>query len=130
MILKFISLLNFKNHGNLKVDFINEVNCFLGNNGVGKTNLLDAIYYLSFSKSYYNTLELDNVKNGENFFMIKGLFINENEVDSEVTCSFVNNKKKVKFNSKNYVKLSDHIGKFPSVIITPLDSKLVLGFNI
>ena len=127
MILKFISLLNFKNHGNLKVDFINEVNCFLGNNGVGKTNLLDAIYYLSFSKSYYNTLESDNVKNGENFFMIKGSFINESEVDSEVTCSFVNNKKKVKFNNKNYIKLSDHIGKFPSVIITPLDSKLVLG---
>ena len=85
MILKFISLLNFKNHGNLKVDFINEVNCFLGNNGVGKTNLLDAIYYLSFSKSYYNSLELDNVKNGEDFFMIKGLFMSDNTRVSPVS---------------------------------------------
>ena len=126
MILKLISLVNFKNHENLKVHFSKHVNCFLGDNGVGKTNLLDSIYYLSFCKSYYNSFEFDNVRYGENFFMLKGNFVN-NDLDLEIKGSLTNKQKKFKFNEKQYEKLSDHIGKIPVVIITPLDSGIILG---
>ena len=121
-----ISLVNFKNHENLKVNFSKHVNCFLGDNGVGKTNLLDSIYYLSFCKSYYNSFEYDNVRFGENFFMLKGFFLN-NGIDLEIKGSLTNKHKKFKFNEKKYDKLSDHIGKIPVVIITPLDSGIILG---
>ncbi|MAZ56019.1 MAG: DNA replication and repair protein RecF [Flavobacteriales bacterium] len=126
MILKSISLVNFKNHENLKVNFSKHVNCVLGDNGVGKTNLLDSIYYLSFCKSYYNSFEYDNVRFGENFFMLKGFFLN-NGIDLEIKGSLTNKHKKFKFNEKKYDKLSDHIGKIPVVIITPLDSGIILG---
>ena len=126
MILKSISLINFKSHENLKVHFSKHVNCFLGDNGVGKTNLLDSIYYLSFCKSYYNSFEYDNVRYGENFFMLKGFFFN-NGMDLEIKGSLTNKQKKFKFNEKKYDKLSDHIGKIPVVIITPLDSGIILG---
>jgi len=122
-----MSLVNFKNHESVKVEFSNYVNCFLGNNGVGKTNLLDAIYYLSFCKSYYNSIELENIKHGEIFFMIKGVFLNQAEREIEVDCSLMNGQKKIKFNNKKYKKLSEHIGKIPVVIITPLDSGIILG---
>ena len=126
MILKSISLVNFKNHENLKVHFSKHVNCFLGDNGVGKTNLLDSIYYLSFCKSYYNSFESDNVRYGENFFILKGSFVN-NDIDLDIKGSLINKQKKFKFNDKKYDKLSDHIGKIPVVIITPLDSSIILG---
>lgn len=126
MILKLISLVNFKNHEDVKLDLSQYVNCFLGNNGVGKTNLLDAIYYLSFCKSYYHSLESNNMRHGEHFFMIKGLFLDKNK-ELEVDCSVIDSKKKVKFNNKKYTKLSEHIGKVPVVIITPLDSGIILG---
>jgi len=127
MILQLMSLVNFKNHESVKVNFSNYVNCFLGNNGVGKTNLLDAIYYLSFCKSYYNSFEFENIRYGESFFMIKGVFINSNKVELEVDCSLMGHQKQVKFNNKRYAKLSEHIGKIPLVIITPLDSSIILG---
>ena len=127
MILQLMSLVNFKNHENIKIGFSNYVNCFLGNNGIGKTNLLDAIYYLSFCKSYYNSFESENIRYGENFFMIKGVFINENQKELEVDCSLVGGQKKIQFNNKKYAKLSEHIGKIPIVIITPLDSGIILG---
>jgi DNA replication and repair protein RecF len=127
MILKLLSLVNFKNHESLQIDFSPKVNCFLGNNGVGKTNLLDAIHYLSFCKSYYNVIEADNIKYGERFFMLKGEFLNEDNTDFVVDASLKEKVKHFKYNSKKYDKLSDHIGKIPLVIITPLDSNIILG---
>ncbi|MBL31967.1 MAG: DNA replication and repair protein RecF [Flavobacteriales bacterium] len=127
MILKLISLVNFKNHETLKLDFSNHVNCFLGDNGVGKTNLLDSIYYLSFCKSYYNSFESENIKYGEKFFMIKGNFMDNRGIEVEVNISLKGKQKQIKFNDKKYDKLSEHIGKIPLVIITPLDSNLILG---
>ena len=127
MILQLISLVNFKSHENITVNFSHDVNCFLGNNGVGKTNLLDAIYYLSFCKSYYNSLEFDNIRYGENYFMIKGVFMNSDKVPLEINCSLIGGKKQIKSNKKKYTKLSEHIGKIPVVIITPLDSSLIVG---
>ncbi|MAZ57827.1 MAG: DNA replication and repair protein RecF [Flavobacteriales bacterium] len=127
MILKLLSLVNFKNHESLQIDFSPKVNCFLGNNGVGKTNLLDAIHYLSFCKSYYNVIEADNIKYGERFFMLKGEFLNEDNTNFVVDASLKEKVKHFKYNSKKYDKLSDHIGKIPLVIITPLDSNIILG---
>jgi len=127
MILKLLSLVNFKNHKDLKVNFSNSINCFLGDNGVGKTNLLDSIYYLSFCKSYYNTLENDNIFRGEQFFMLQGDFKDADGVSFVVNSSLINNQKHIKFNNKKYTKLSSHIGRVPSVIITPLDSSMILG---
>ena len=127
MNLSLISLANYKNHENLKLEFSNNINCFLGNNGVGKTNLLDAIHYLSFCKSYFKNNENLNIKHGENFFMINGEYIDSNIIKSSVKASYVNNKKLFSFNNKKYSKLSNHIGKIPLIIITPLDSNIILG---
>ena len=127
MILKFLSLINFKNHESLQIDFSPHVNCFLGNNGVGKTNLLDAIHYLSFCKSYYNVFESDNIKYEERFFMLKGEFVNKNNTEFIIDASLKEKVKHFKYNNKKYDKLSDHIGKIPLVIITPSDSNIILG---
>lgn len=127
MILKFLSLINFKNHESLQIDFSPQVNCFLGNNGVGKTNLLDAIHYLSFCKSYYNAFEADNIKYGEQFFMLKGEFLNQDNMEFVIDASLKEKVKQFRLNSKKYDKLSDHIGKIPLVIITPLDANIILG---
>ena len=83
MFLARISVLNFKNHEDSSLELSHNINCFVGNNGSGKTNLLDAIYYLSFCKSYYNSFESENIRYGEDFFMIKGIFINENDRELE-----------------------------------------------
>lgn len=127
MILQFLSLLNFKNHQNLKIQLSNSINCFLGPNGVGKTNLLDSIHYLSFCKSYYNITELSNIFFGEDFFMIQGNYMNPSGLDLKVNCALKNNQKIFKINEKKYPKLSNHIGRIPLVIITPLDSTIILG---
>ena len=104
MILKSISLINFKNHDNLQVDFSPNVNCFLGKNGIGKTNLLDAIHYLSFCKSYYNVFESNNIKYGENFFMLKGEFVKNNDIEFRVDASLRGKVKQFKLNNKKYNK--------------------------
>jgi len=127
MILQLISLVNFKNHELLKVNFSKTINCFLGNNGVGKTNLLDAIYYLSFCKSYFNSTENHNIHYGSNYFMIKGDYVNQQKVHNQVDCSLTEGRKQFKFNGKKYSKLSHHIGKIPLVIITPFDANIILG---
>jgi len=72
MILKRLSILNFKNYDEAQLDFSDKINCFLGDNGGGKTNLLDAIYYLSFCKSYFNPLDNQNIKHESPFFVIEG----------------------------------------------------------
>ena len=127
MILNLISLINYKNHEHLKVNFSDDINCFLGKNGVGKTNLLDAIYYLSFCKSYYSNVELNNIRYGESFFMIQGDYTDDNNNKCVVSSSLQNKQKKVQLNNKKYNKLSNHIGKIPLVIITPMDSSVILG---
>lgn len=127
MNLSLISLVNYKNHESLKLKFSKNINCFLGYNGVGKTNLLDAIHYLSFCKSYFKNNENLNIKHGENFFMINGDYYDSNNDKKSVKISFINNKKIFSFNNKKYTKLSNHIGKVPLIIITPLDTNVILG---
>ena len=102
IILNLISLINYKNHEHLKVNFSDDINCFLGKNGVGKTNLLDAIYYLSFCKSYYSNVELNNIRYGESFFMIQGDYTDDNNNKCVVSSSLQNKQKKVQLNNKKY----------------------------
>lgn len=125
MYLQQISLVNFKNLSSESFSFHKKINCFVGNNGVGKTNVLDAIYYLSFTKSYFNAVAVQNIKHGESFFMIEGdyLLAGRNE---KIVCSLKKGKKKIlKRNGKSYDKFSDHIGQLPLVIISPADRDLV-----
>ena len=127
MILETISLLNFKNIAEADIIFSENINCFLGNNGMGKTNLLDAIYYLSFCKSFYNISDTQNIKHGEEFFMIRGNYLNSKTGDtSEINCGVKLKQKKVfKRDKKEYDRLSEHIGYIPLVIVSPEDSELV-----
>jgi DNA replication and repair protein RecF len=127
MFLKHLSLINFKNYSSFEAGFSEKINCFVGNNGMGKTNLLDAIYYLSFCKSFFNAIDSQNIKHDEGFFMIQGVF-NKFDEEVEVHCGIKRNQKKVfKKNKKEYERLSDHIGQFPLVMISPDDAELING---
>lgn len=126
MFLENISTINFKNCSEISMKLNSTVNCFLGNNGEGKTNILDAIYYLSYTKSYFNSIDSQNIKFGEPFFVIQGNFSLNNETTNIYCGVKKGSKKQFKYNKKNYSKLSEHIGKFPVVIITPYDSNLIL----
>jgi DNA replication and repair protein RecF len=125
MYLQKLSLVNFKNLESQSFDFQQKINCFVGNNGVGKTNILDAIYYLSFAKSYFNSVAVQNIRHGEAFFMIEGDYV-LNDRNEKIVCSLKKGQKKVlKRNGKNYEKFSEHIGQLPLVIISPADRDLV-----
>jgi DNA replication and repair protein RecF len=127
MFLKQLSLINFKNYSEFEAQFSEKINCFVGDNGVGKTNLLDAIHYLSFCKSFFNSTDSQNIKHGEGFFVIQGYFQKYGE-ESEVYCSIKRNQKKIfKRNKKEYGRLSEHIGQYPIVMISPADSELING---
>ena len=126
MQLKSLSLLNFKNFSDASMEFSSRVNCFLGDNGEGKTNLLDSIFYLAFCKSYFNPADSQNIKNQEGFMVVQGEFDMEGEAE-KIYCGIKKGQKKVfKRNKKEYEKLSDHIGFIPMVMISPSDSALIL----
>ncbi len=125
MHLQNISLINFKNHAEKQYDLSEEINVFVGDNGVGKTNVLDAVNYLSLCKSFLNSIDKQNIKIDEKFFMVQGIF-EKNDKEFKISCSVqIGHKKKIKRNNKEYEKLSDHIGEFPIVIISPYDSNLI-----
>lgn len=125
MYLKTLSLTNFKNYEQAKLDFSPRINCFTGNNGVGKTNVLDAIHYLSLTKSFFNPIDSISIRHGEEYFIIRGVFERDAD-DDEILCSFQRHKQKVvKRNSKEYKKLSEHVGRYPVVMISPADNALV-----
>ena len=127
MYLKSIKLANFKNYSDVEVEFSHKINCFVGNNGVGKTNLLDAIYYLSFCKSYFNSIDNQNIKYDEPFFAIHGSYIFPDSNDEQlVSCVLKRGTaKQMKFNKKAYTRFADHIGKIPLVMISPYDQELI-----
>lgn len=126
MILKSLNLMNYKNFDTYRVDFDSKINCFVGSNGVGKTNVLDAIYHLSFGKSYFNPIASQNIRHGEDFFVVDGLY-SKNERDEKVVVSLKKGQKKViKRNGKAYERFSDHIGLLPLVIISPADRDLIV----
>lgn len=126
MILNTLSLVNYKNFEQQDFEFDTKINCFVGSNGVGKTNALDAIYHLSFGKSYFNPIASQNIKHNEDFFVVDGIF-NKNDRTEKVVVSLKRGQKKViKRNGKAYDKFSDHIGLIPLVIISPADRDLII----
>ncbi len=126
MFLQKISLLNYKNFRDVGFEFDSKINCFVGNNGRGKTNMLDAIYHLSFGKSYFNPIATQNIRHGEDFFVIEGNFM-LNGREEKIVCSLKRNVKKViRRNGKAYDRLSEHIGLLPLVIISPADRDLII----
>ncbi len=126
MFLKKLSIVNFKNYGQAQFDFSDRINCFVGDNGVGKTNLLDAIHYLALAKSYFNAVDSQNIKHEEEFAVIQGDFIRDNHPEA-IYCGIQRNKRKqFRRNKKDYQKLSEHIGIIPLVMISPADSSLIL----
>src|SRR5690349_6799671 len=108
MHLQKLSLINFKNYSDASLDFNSGANAFVGNNGSGKTNLLDAIHYLSLCKSYFNPIDTQNIKHDSEFFVIQGEY-NVNGNGSEVYCGLKRNQRKVfKWNNNEYARLADH----------------------
>jgi DNA replication and repair protein RecF len=125
MYLKELNLVNFRNHSEAQLSFGQLIVVFTGNNGSGKTNLLDAIYYLSFCKSFLNPVDSQNIRQGEPFFVIQGKF-DDSGLSEEVYCGIKKGQKKnFKRNNKEYDKLSDHIGRIPLVIISPSDIGII-----
>ncbi len=125
MYLKKIALVNYKNFASKEFDFDKKINCFVGNNGIGKTNALDAIYHLAFAKGYFNSIAVQNIKHKEDFFLIEGVFQKEDR-EEHISCSLKRGQKKtIKRNGKQYEKISNHIGLIPLVIISPADRNLI-----
>jgi len=126
MWLKNITLLNFKNYNDADIQFSDTVNVFTGNNGSGKTNMLDAIHYLCLCKSYFNPIDGQQIKTGQEIFMIQGDF-DRSSKNEKITCGVKRNQKKqFKRNKKEYDKLADHIGLFPVVMVSPYDVNLIM----
>lgn len=127
MILKKLSLLNFKNYSEITLDFSDTINCIAGNNGSGKTNILDAIHYLALCKSYFNPTDSQHIKKGQPFFVIQGEFLLKGETEA-IFCGLKTGQKKVfKRNQTEYDKLSEHIGLLPVVMIAPVDHEIITG---
>ena len=128
MILKRISILNYKNLEEVELGFSAKLNCFFGLNGMGKTNLLDAVYFLSFCKSSGNPIDSQNIRHEQDFFVIQGFYEAEDGTPEEIYCGMKRrSKKQFKRNKKEYSRFSDHIGFLPLVMVSPADSELIAG---
>ena len=140
MTLQELHIINFKNIQEADLTFADKLNCFVGLNGQGKTNLLDAIYYLSFTKSAFNTIDSQNIRHDADFAMIQGVYTQtstkprqnldlpstESGDDIQVTCSIRRGQKKqFRYGKKDYQRLLDHIGRIPLVIVSPEDNQLI-----
>lgn len=127
MYLENLSVLNFKNHIDSQLNFNPSINCFVGDNGSGKTNLLDAIHYLSFTKSFFVKQDAYNVTYDYPFMSVEGIFNTELGEDKIQCAVKIGEKKVVRKNKKPYSKLADHIGRYPLVMVSPTDTELLLG---
>ena len=127
MILEKLSLINYKNIRVANLELSPKINCLIGQNGVGKTNVLDAIYFLSFAKSTACSIDSQNIRHGEEVMMLQGIY-DLNGSEEEITCGMrLHQKKHVKRNKKEYRKLSEHIGLLPLILVSPNDTELILG---
>ncbi|MBO4281630.1 MAG: DNA replication/repair protein RecF [Bacteroidales bacterium] len=128
MYVKEIRLINFKNYEEGRFSFLPGLNAVSGKNGIGKTNLLDAVHYLSMCKSYYTATDQQNIRHGADFFAIHAVVAEEGGEEAKLSCIQQRNAHKVfKINQKEYERLSDHIGRFPSVMISPYDQDYIQG---
>lgn len=126
MYLKNISLLNYKNFESTSFDFDAKINCLVGPNGIGKTNILDSIYHLALGKSYFNPITSQNINHNADFFVVDGEFEKDERSEKITVSAKKGHKKVIKRNGKIYEKFSDHIGFIPLVIISPTDRDLIL----
>ena len=125
MRLNSLSILNYKNIREAELIFSPKINCFIGNNGMGKTNLLDAIYFLSFCKSHSNSIDSQNILHNSEFFMLQGKYEIDDSIE-EIYCGMkARQKKQFKRNKKEYERLSEHIGLLPLVLVSPDDAMLI-----
>ncbi|MEA1873550.1 MAG: DNA replication/repair protein RecF [Bacteroidota bacterium] len=131
MYLKDISIINFKNFEEFEAEFSPRFNCLLGNNGVGKTNLMDAVYYMSFTKSHFNAIDRHNIRHNQDLFVIQGNYLRKQD-NVKMHCGLKRyGKKQIKCNGKTYDKFSEHIGLLPLVFITPSDTDMIkLGSDL
>lgn len=129
MFLKYLQLFQFKNIEELQWDFYEKTIAFIGANAVGKTNILDAIHYLAMTKSYFSSSDIQNIQFGKDFFLIHGKFQKNNQETLEIKCSVKKGSNKIlSVNDKPYLKLAEHIGKIPVVLITPYDLSLITEY--
>ncbi|NOT74581.1 MAG: DNA replication and repair protein RecF [Cyclobacteriaceae bacterium] len=125
MRLEKLHLVNFKNYTEAKVEFKGNVHCFLGKNGSGKTNLLEAVHYLSFTKGKFHSSDVASIRHGQDHFFLKGTF-EKDKKHPEVACAFSTDQKKVMSeDGKEYSRFSEHIGKYPLVLVAPNDISLI-----
>jgi len=127
MILTKLSVLNYKNIREVEISFSPKMNCFFGNNGMGKTNLLDVIYYLSFSKSHLHTLDSQIIHNEQDYCVLQGTYLFDERTEDIFCAIRRKQRKQFKRNKKEYDKLSDHIGLLPLVMVSPADAVLIQG---
>ena len=126
MYLKKLVLINFKNIAQAEITLSERLNGFVGDNGAGKTNVLDAVYYLSMSKSALTMTDGQSVRHGEDFFVVEGTYAGDSGSNDTVNCSFLRRSGKVlKLNGKEYDRMADHVGRFPVVMVSPQDSVLI-----
>ncbi len=127
MRLKKLLLINFKNLPQAEITLADGINCFVGDNGAGKTNILDAVHYLSMSKSAFTMTDGQSVHHGEEFFVTEGSYLTDTGAMELVNCSFSRKGGKVlKRNGKEYERIADHVGGFPVVISSPRDTELIM----
>ena len=135
MILRRLNILNYKNIGEAQLELSPKMNCFIGHNGMGKTNVLDAVYYLSFCRSATNPIDSQVIRHDEPFCMIEGTYMDESPIPSEgdegkllISVGMKRGQKKhFKRNKKEYKRLSEHIGLIPLVMVSPSDTLLIEG---
>lgn len=126
MRLKKLSLLNFKNIARQELEFCRGVNCLVGDNGAGKTNVVDAVYYLSMCKSSLPMTDTQSILHGADGFLIEGRYLSDAEKTERIVCSFTRKGGKIlKRNGKEYERLADHVGLVPAVIVSPADNALI-----
>jgi DNA replication and repair protein RecF len=123
--IKKITLIQFKNYSAASFDFAAPITCITGLNGSGKTNLLDAVYYLCYTKSYFNSSQQNNVKNGTDGFRLEGMFADKDAKQEVISCKWKGGKKEVFADGSEYEKVTDHIGKYAAVMIAPDDLEIV-----
>lgn len=128
MFLSKLSIINYKNIGEAELAFSPKLNCFIGHNGEGKTNLLDAVYYLSFCRSCNAVPDSQIIRHGYDFFMLDGRYVNEQCGEEDVSCGMKKGtKKRFKRNKKEYKRLSVHIGLIPLILVSPADTVMIDG---
>lgn len=127
MILRSLALTNFKNIPEAVLDFSPKVNCLLGDNGMGKSNLLDAIYFLSFTKSYSRLPDSMLIRSGENFGIVRGTYLRQDTEEEIVSGLRAGQRKTFRRGGKEYKRLSAHIGLLPAVMVAPTDNDIVTG---